>query len=279
MPWALGFLSARAAPSIERVTEHEYRRSLRIDGAPATLVVRHVNGSRGEALEVRSTPRIAPAVARAIVRRLFDLDADLDAFHRLSARDPILRRLVPKRPGLRLPQLADPFEAAVRAVLGQQVSVAAARTMVDRVASTFGEVAPEVDGVALRVFPSPADLIRAGEEGVRGLGLTRAKAAALIGIAAATLDGSLDWERLRTAEPNEAESALRAMRGIGPWTASYLRMRALGDRDAFPAADLGVIRALERFGVSRDRIERVAERWRPWRGYATAHLWAGDTHD
>ena len=260
--WTLGFLAARVVPSLEAVEDGEYRRSLRVDGRPVTLAVRFHPGE----LTVRSSPRLPQL--RHLVTRMFDLDVDLDAFHALAAGDPLLRDLVAARPWIRLPQYLDPFEGTVRAILGQQVSLAAASTMVDRLVRRVGDPAPD----SLLAFPRPEAVAALGTEGLLELGLTRAKAAALHGLALA----DLDWERLRTAPAEEAEAELDALPGIGPWTASYVRMRTLGDRDAFPAADLGVIKALRALlpeEPSPKRIAALAESWRPWRAYATLHLW------
>jgi 3-methyladenine DNA glycosylase/8-oxoguanine DNA glycosylase len=118
------------------------------------------------------------------------------------------------------------------------------------------------------------DVADAGEARLRTLGLTRARAATMSGVARRIADGELHLDRLRHAAPDEAQAALEALPGIGPWTASYVRMRALGDRDAFPSGDLGVIKALAALGVGRTSIIDAAEPWRPWRGYATLHLWS-----
>ena len=262
--WTLGFLAARVVPSLEGVTEGEYRRSLRVDGRPVTLAVRFLPGE----LTVRSSPRLPPGELRRLVTRMFDLDADLGAFHALASGDPLLRDLVATRPWIRLPQYLDPFEGTVRAILGQQVSLAAASTMVDRLVRLVGDPAP----APFLAFPLPEAVAALGHQGLLELGLTRAKATALHGLALA----DLDWERLRTAPAGEAEAELDALPGIGPWTASYVRMRTLGDRDAFPAADLGVIKALRALlpeEPTPGRIAALAESWRPWRAYATLHLW------
>ena len=217
------------------------------------------------------------ALLRRLVRRMFDLDTALGPFLELARRDPLLGPLVARRPGLRLPQLPDPFEGAVRAIVGQQVSVAAARTVVDRLIRRLGEPFA-VAGRDLFAFPDPAAMAAASPESLTALGLTRAKAASLIAVAAATAAGAVDWERLRGATPEAAQAALLALPGIGPWTASYIRMRALGDRDAFPASDLGVVKALASLaprttpaGIAG--IAGLAERWRPFRAYAAIHLW------
>lgn len=262
--WTLGFLAARVVPSLEGIEDGEYRRSLRVDGRPVTLAVRFRPGE----LTVRSSPRLPPSVLRRLVTRMFDLDADLGAFHALAAGDPLLRELVAARPWIRLPQYLDPFEGTVRAILGQQVSLAAASTMVDRLVRRVGDPASS----PFLAFPRPEAVAALGHQGLLELGLTRAKAAALHGLAVA----DLDWDRLRAAPAEEAEAELDALPGIGPWTASYVRMRTLGDRDAFPAADLGVIKALRALlpePPTPGRIAALAESWRPWRAYATLHLW------
>lgn len=272
--WATRFLAARAVSSLESVSETEYRRSVRVDDVPLTIVLRlSPGGHSGPALLARASPTMAPSALRALVVRLFDLDAELSTFERMARRDTVLSAIVRPRSGIRLPQLLDPLEGIVRAVLGQQVSVTGATTMTDRLVRLLGATAPSLEGSAFLAFPRAVDLVRAGATRLQSIGLTRARAATLIAVAEASLDGTLDWSRLRTAPADEAERALVSVRGIGPWTASYVRMRALGDRDAFPSADLGVIKALARVGIARGDVDAAAEAWRPWRGYATLHLW------
>ena len=277
--WVLGFLAARTVPSLEAVADGEYRRSVRLNGKPVTLAMQVVatdpeerNGAR--TLIVTSRPRLAPAVLVAAVTRMLDLDADLARFRRVAGRDPILAAIVRRRRGIRLPQLLDPFEGLTRAVLGQQVSVAGASTITDRLVRLFARPVPGARSAGFLAFPTPAEVADAGADRLRTIGLTRARAATMAGAARCIADGALDLEALRHLPADDAEAALQTLPGIGPWTASYVRMRALGDRDAFPAADLGVIKALEAAGVERRAIAGVAERWRPWRGYATLHLWA-----
>ena len=307
----LAFLATRAVPSLERVSPGEVLRVVRLDGgAPLLLRVRPVPAAGPPAwLAVLATPLAgaAPAIAahRAALRRLlgrmFDLDTDLGPFLALARRDSVLAPLAARHPGLRLPQLPDPLEGAVRAIVGQQVSVAGARTVVDRLVRRFGDpvAAPGLEG--LFAFPLPAALAAAQPEQLTALGLTRAKAAALRAVAAATRDGAVDWERLRTLPAGDAQAALQALPGIGPWTASYIRMRALADPDAFPASDLGLLKALAAHhsgaasgtrttGSARDaRNARgravssarataaataiLADGWRPFRAYAAIHLW------
>ncbi|HLX09723.1 MAG TPA: AlkA N-terminal domain-containing protein, partial [Thermoanaerobaculia bacterium] len=306
----LGFLADRAAPAIERVEAGGLTRVVRMGGIPVVLTVRAAStaGSRRwlsvEAVTAAATAGDLPAgglpagdfaaaPVRLLVRRMLDLDTDLAPFLSLARRDPLLAPLVARHPGLRLPQLPDPFEGAVRAIVGQQVSVAAARTVVDRLIRRLGEPLATAAGspsrtvgasppggasgaaAGLFAFPHPAAVAAASPEQVTALGLTRAKAAALIAVAAATAGGALDWERLRGMPPAAAQAALVALPGIGPWTASYVRMRALADADAFPASDLGVIKALASLAppTAAAAIGALAERWRPFRAYAAIHLW------
>jgi 3-methyladenine DNA glycosylase/8-oxoguanine DNA glycosylase len=276
--WALRFLAARTVPALEAIADGEYHRSVRVDGRPLALVMRvAADGDRtrrrGRRLLVSSRPNVSPAVLERAVRRMFDLDVDLARFRRLARSDSILASVVRQRAGIRLPQLLDPFEGLTRAILGQQVSVAGASTLTDRLVRLFSRPVPGARGMRFFAFPAPADVAEAGAERLRELGLTRTRAATLAGVASAIAGGALNLEQLRGVPAADAQAALEALPGIGPWTASYVRMRALGDRDAFPGADLGVIKALAAAGVPRAEIATVAERWRPWRGYATLYLW------
>jgi 3-methyladenine DNA glycosylase/8-oxoguanine DNA glycosylase len=266
---------------MEAVVDGEYRRSLRVGGRLLTLALRPAPAGKagsGAALAVRSAPALPPAELRRLVVRLFDLEADLATFHALAAADPVLSQIVPRRPGIRLPQLLDPFEGMVRAIVGQQVSVAGAATTLDRIVRLLGEPAPPLDGQSFLAFPTPEAVAAARPDDLGAIGLIRTKTAALQAVANGVLEGRIDWERLRTGSAEDSHATLVALRGIGPWTASYVRMRTLGDRDAFPASDLGVIKALRALTPQGDRltlaeITALGERWRPWRGYATLHLW------
>jgi 3-methyladenine DNA glycosylase/8-oxoguanine DNA glycosylase len=201
-----------------------------------------------------------------------------DHVEALAAREPAFARVI-KTHGVPEPRNSERgAQTLLRTIVGQQVSVAAARTVVDRLVRRLGEPVSAA-GAGLFAFPHPAAIAAAPAELLAGLGLTRAKAAALIAVAAATCDGALDWQRLRGAPAEAAHAALLALPGIGPWTASYIRMRALGDRDAFPASDLGVVKALAALaatpptGPAAAEITALAERWRPFRAYAAIHLW------
>jgi AraC family transcriptional regulator, regulatory protein of adaptative response / DNA-3-methyladenine glycosylase II len=277
-----GFLGARAVPGVESWVAPVYRRSLRLEHGLGTLAIEANEGGVEAAFRLEDARDFDDAVARC--RRLFDLDADPDAVAAALGDDPQLGPLVRRRPGLRVPGSVDPDETAIRAVLGQQVSVAGARTIAGRLAERFGEGLPEGlaigDGVGPgragvdRLFPAPAALLAAEDA---DLPMPAARRVALRGLARALADGTL---RLTPGmDPLVAGAALVALPGIGPWTAAYVRMRALGDGDAFLPTDLGVRRAVAALGVP-DRpaeIEALAERWRPWRAYALMHLWHSAT--
>ena len=198
----------------------------------------------------------------ARLRRLLDLDADPDAVDGVLARDPSLAPLVAQRPGLRVPGSVDGFELAVRAILGQQVSVAGARTLAGRIVAAYGEPLTEPDDVLERAFPS-AEVM--AEADLTGLGLTGARIRALRVLAAEVASGRLPLDP--GADRTETRARLLALPGVGPWTAEYIAMRALADPDAWPESDLVLRRRVAARGASPDT-------WRPWRAYGAVHLWA-----
>lgn len=256
---------------METIDDRSMTRAIRVDGEPMVLRV-EIGKTR---IIAECSADISRVSLRSIVRHVLDLDADLEVFARHVARDRLLARLLRARPGLRVPQFLDPFECVVRAVLGQQVSVRAATTLVNRLARTFGtdqKPGPYERAIGAYVtFPTAEQLAAAGPDSVQRIGLTRARAFALHRIATAVAERRVDFEALRAAPGEEAQAVLDALPGIGPWTASYIRMRGLGDRDAFPAADLGVLKAL---GVGPAAAERRSQPWRPWRAYAVMLLWS-----
>jgi AraC family transcriptional regulator of adaptative response / DNA-3-methyladenine glycosylase II len=274
--WMLGFLRARQAPALESIGEAFIHRAIRVDGYVTVVRVDIDLGERR--IHLASSGRVPAPLLRAVATRLLDLDANLEDFHEALSRDRIVSRLIGRRPALRVPQFVDPFECLVRAIVGQQVSVRAAATIVDRITRAFGEPLDP-----FFAFPTPHAIARAGAARLQRVGLTRAKAAALHGVALSIARAELDLAKLRSLAPDEAQAALDALPGIGPWTASYIRMRGLGDRDAFPAADLGIVKAMRAAtrneSLTVAEIERRAIRWRPWRAYAAVHLWSSLTSD
>ncbi|HEY1812446.1 MAG TPA: DNA-3-methyladenine glycosylase 2 [Kofleriaceae bacterium] len=264
-PRMLAFLGPRAVPGVEQIVDGAYNRIVHLGGATGEITVRPA--PRRDALELEVAPALLPVLMPLVarVRRMFDLDARPDLIAGVLRRDRTLAPLVAARPGLRLPGAIDPFEAAIRALLGQQVSVAAATTLAGRFAAAFGT---EVGEGRFR-FATPATVAAAGAERIVKIGMPMARAKAIESFARAVVDARIALEAPTELAP--FVDALVALPGIGPWTAHYLAMRALHASDAFPAADLGIQKALRRTGVKR--AEARAEAWRPYRSYAVVHLW------
>lgn len=273
----LDFLRGRALPGVEIVDGGSYLRAVGDAAAPGWLRVsdwpRGKNpGINALKLEVHGCPpsQLLGLVER--VRRMFDLDADPAVIGAALSRDARLRGLLKKRPGLRIPSGWDGFEIAVRAVIGQQVSVAAARTVTARLAERFGSPLPasfDTTGL-LHFFPTPESL---AEADLSTIGLTSARAATIRTIAKALVEGRVDFRPERTLDDFVAQWV--ALPGIGRWTAQYIALRALGHPDAFPAEDLVLQKHLPADGsrLTAKGLLARAEDWRPWRGYAVIHLW------
>jgi AraC family transcriptional regulator of adaptative response / DNA-3-methyladenine glycosylase II len=273
----IGYLQARAIPGVEAVENGRYRRTVDIGGVAGDVEVTHLpqQQSLGVAIrfpDVRSLPAI---VSR--VRRLFDLGADIETINEHLSRDPHLAILVARRPGLRAPGGWDGFELAVRAILGQQISVAAARRLAGELVALHGKRIANgfagYEGLS-HVFPTAERLASAESVGLR---IPRARQLSLKALAeAATTDPNL-FRPFGTIE--EAVARLRTIRGVGEWTAQYIALRALREMDAFPASDIGLIRAAAGIDGARPDSATLlnrAESWRPWRAYAAQHLWADD---
>lgn len=265
------FFASRAIPGVEAVANGAYERSFRIGDARGTLAVRALDDEPGVALRVHGGATRALLPIAAGVSRLFDLDADTPAIGAALRVDPLFARRWPAA-GVRVPGAWEPFEVAIRALLGQQVSVAAARTLAGRLVHACGEPLPvhATRGSVTHVFPAPAAV--AGAD-LSALGVPRTRAEAIRGLAAAVAERRLDFAALHGLD--DAVARLKELPGIGDWTAQYVAMRALGEPDAFPAGDLGVRKAIARGGRlpgERETIAR-AERWRPWRAYAVIALW------
>jgi AraC family transcriptional regulator of adaptative response / DNA-3-methyladenine glycosylase II len=266
-----GFLAARAIPGVEQVAGGRYARTIRGPGGPGLMELSLPGGAHGGPpgrrpvlLRVR-LPRLR-GVGRVVsrCRQLLDLDADPCAIAAALTADGVLAPLVTERPGLRVPGAYDGFELAVRAVLGQQVSVAAASTLAGRLAARFGTPLDVPARWPSVLFPEPAEL---AEADLSGVGLTTARQATLRALATAVAGGGLPLDH--GADPEETAVRLGELPGIGPWTVAYILMRAVRDPDAFPGTDLGLRRALSDLGCPVSH----AERWRPWRAYAAVHLW------
>ncbi len=305
----LGFLAARTIPGVESVQDGRYRRTIQLPNGTGIVSLgplvpaparRHPGSGYVECeLQLEDLRDLNAAVQRC--RRLLDLDADPEAVTGYLSADPVLGPLALAHPGRRSPGHTCGSELALRAVLGQQVSVAAARRLGVRLVASYGKPLSHPDGSLTHCFPT-ADTLAAADPAT--LPMPRGRALALTGLAAALASGELSLDP--GAERDRAEAGLLALPGIGPWTASYIRMRALSDPDAFLPTDVGVLAALSRLGalsraalsraaLSRSALSRsagpagsdpaararkakeaaaLAENWRPWRSYAVHHLWA-----
>jgi AraC family transcriptional regulator, regulatory protein of adaptative response / DNA-3-methyladenine glycosylase II len=265
------FLRPRVIPGVELIDGSTYLRSAVVDGVAGWVSV--TPDEKRPSLRANVSLSLAPKLMQvaARLRSLFDLDARPDVVAADLARDEALRPLVKARPGLRVPGAFDGFELAVRGVLGQQVTVAGATTLCKRLVGRFGEPvtfeAPEGVG---RIFPGAGRLAACDVGEVRAaVGLPEARARTIVTLARAVADERVDLSR--GADPERAVAALLELPGIGPWTAQYLAMRALGWPDAFPAEDLVLSKALG--GATAAAARKRAEAWRPWRAYAVMHLW------
>ncbi len=272
--WAslLEFLHRRAVPGVEGAGDGEYRRTVFLDGHAGVITVAH--DPRRSALLATVSPSLAGSLMAiaARLRALFDLDAHPASISQAFARDPVLGPLVARRPGLRVAGSFEPFEAAVRAILGQQVTVRAATTLAGRFAARFGSPLAAADGAGAaltHLFPAPERIGRATVDEIASLGIVGARARAILALARNVCDGTLKLDR--SAPVDDTLRALEDLPGVGAWTAQYVAMRTLRWPDAFPASDIAVRKALG--GVTAREAERRSEPWRPWRSYAVLHLW------
>jgi len=260
----LRFLAGRAVTGLESYDGTTYSRTLRLPHGAGLVALTPAAGYVAARLRLLDHRDLAAAAAR--VRRLLDLDADPVAVDDVLAGQPALAALVARRPGLRSPGAGDGFEMAVRAIVGQQVSVAAARTVLGRLVAEHG--APAFDGADWRLFPEPA-VLAALDPAI--LPMPRARGRSLAALAAAMADGSLVLDA--GSDRASTRAALLALPGIGAWTADYLLMRAVGDPDVYLGTDLGVRQGVSRLGPAGAGLDPAATA--PWRSYLTHHLWAG----
>ncbi len=290
----LDYLRPRATPGVEVIGEDSYRRTIEIGETQGVIEIRPQERTNALALKLNvcGLQHLTQIVERT--RHIFDLGADPLQIETQLAADPFLRPLLKRWHGLRVPGTWDFFELGVRAILGQQVSIKSATTMAGRLNRAFGTT---LNGTGHRglthLFPRP-EILR--EADLSKIGLTPARGQAINALAAAACDGRLDSNASKN--PEEIAKRLRALPGIGEWTAQYVAMRALGEPDAFPAGDLGLRKALARYRETQEacalgtravrsrrtdarekptlsarEVERIAERWRPWRAYAAMLLW------
>jgi AraC family transcriptional regulator of adaptative response / DNA-3-methyladenine glycosylase II len=272
----LAFLATRAIAGVELVDKNRYARTIELDGAFGSIEVAPGKNHLIATIRFPRVQSLLSVVAR--LRRLFDLDADVETIGRHLSGDKALAPLIARRPGLRTPGAWDGFELAVRAILGQQITVAGARALAIKIVERCGaSIGADVSGDERlnRIFPSAP---RMAASDLTTLGMPRARIASLSALALAVSENS------RLLEPagsyDETIARLVALPGFGPWTAQYWALRALRDSDAFPAADVGLLRSpavasAGRRPTPKALLER-AESWRPWRAYAAQHLWTAD---
>ena len=266
----LRFLGKRAVPGVEAAGSDFYARTIAFGDQLGWLRVTAARGARSLSLQVHF-PTSRPLVTTVErVRRMFDLDADAVRIEAALGADARLAEAIRRHPGLRVPGAWSGFELAVRAVLGQQVSVAAARTLAGRLAEEWGEELPEAVSLGLsRAFPRPEAL---AEADVGRIGLPASRAATVRALASSVATGEIDLAP--TVDLEAVRAKLLALPGVGPWTAEYIAMRALGDPDAFPAGDLGLRSAyVPERRIGARELARISEAWRPWRAYAAILLW------
>ncbi|WP_336048002.1 AlkA N-terminal domain-containing protein [Streptomyces sp. CA2R101] len=268
-----GHLAATAVPGVEEWRDGAYRRTLNLPYGHGIVALAPRPDHIDCRLSLTDLRDLAGAIARC--RRMLDLDADPEAVDGLLREDPLLAPLVDKAPGRRVPRTVDAEEFAVRAVLGQQVSTAAARTHAGRLVRAHGEAVDDPDGGLSHLFPTSAALTELDPD---ALAMPRTRRATLTGVIAALGSGALQLGV--GSDRDEARERLAALPGIGPWTVECIAMRALGDPDAFTPTDLGLRRAAAGLGLPHTpaALTRHSARWRPWRAYAVQYLWATDDH-
>ena len=251
----LRYLAPRCTPGVEVVTGSTYARTFR----SGWVSVR--------ALEVVASPSLKADVLPRLAR-LFDIDTDLAPINEALSADPLLSPLIRQRPGLHVAGAVDRFELALRAVLGQQVSVAAASTFSGRLAAMLGDPIRDAPSGLTRLNVTAEQIAECRPSKIQTIGLTVARATTVVALARACVAGLLADDN----DPERQLAELRAIKGIGDWTASYIAMRALHDPDAFPHGDLGLRKAAG--NLTARQLLSIAERWRPYRAYAAMHLWA-----
>ena len=268
-PRLLRFLSARSVKGVESVRDDAYLRTVRLGDHAGWILVRDEPDAHVLALEV--APALAPAFASLLERlgHLFDLGARPEIIGAHFVRDPILGRAVAQRPGLRVPGAFDGFELAVRAILGQQITVKAATTIAGRFAAAFGDPIETPYAELIHLSPTAQRVTVATVDEIASLGIIQTRARSIIAMAAEMDSGRLVLEP--GADPSAVIAKLTQLPGIGAWTAHYIAMRALRWADAWPKGDIALRNALGR--VTAKRADELSQPWRPWRSYATLHLW------
>jgi AraC family transcriptional regulator, regulatory protein of adaptative response / DNA-3-methyladenine glycosylase II len=268
-----GHLAATAVPGVEEWRAGAYRRTVRLPHGYAVVALRPTDDHVACQISLTDQRDLASAISRC--RWMLDLDADPVAVDAVLSQDPPMATLVERKPGRRVPRTVDPAEFAVRAVLGQQVSTAAARTHAARLVVAHGDPVPDPEGGLTHLFPTPSVLAAMDPS---DLAMPQSRRRTLMGLVEALAQGRLDLDL--GADWREARVRLNALHGFGPWTVESIAMRSLGDPDAFIAGDLGIRLAAEKLGMpAKPRaLTDHSHRWMPWRSYAVQYLWATGDH-
>lgn len=279
-PVMLAFFRLRAIAGIEKIGETTYTRSIRLGSTHGMLAVQHLEGT--DALDARihmadefNSGEISLTEITMRLRSMFDLDADLTTIADHLKRDPYLAPLVAKRPAVRIAGHWEPFETAIRAVLGQQVSLVAARQLTARLVDRAGSLIDEAStDTPHRLFPTPQQVLAAD---LSNMGMPGARVRTMQAVAEAFIADPLLFKRGEQIDNTVAR--LSAIKGIGPWTAHYIAIRACREPDGFPASDAGLLRGMADEDGQRPTPQNLsarAEIWRPYRAYAAHHIWAED---
>jgi DNA-3-methyladenine glycosylase II len=268
-------------PLLDHFEKREYRRVVRIGGKPVLYGVSEDGPPDAPRLKVKvlcgpGDKEMRQAIERVAARQ-FSTDLDLSPFHRVASQDKVLAKLVERFRGMRIPQAPSVYECVVCAILEQQVNLAFAYQVKRALVETFGETI-EFNGQRYSAFPEPHGLSAATPSELRKIQISGPKARYIIEISRAVADGKVDLEELRSAESGEARARLLQHKGIGPWTAEYVCLRALGKLDHLPSADVGLQKSIQYFYRLRKlpgpaRVEKIARKWAGWRSYATFYLW------
>jgi AraC family transcriptional regulator of adaptative response / DNA-3-methyladenine glycosylase II len=271
-----GHLAATAVPGVEEWRAGAYRRTIRLPHGHAVVALRPAQDHVACQLSLTDQRDLASAISRC--RWMLDLDADPVAIDAVLSQDPLMATLVARNPGRRVPRTVDPAEFAVRAVLGQQVSTAAARTHAGRLVRAYGDPVPDPHGGPTgltHLFPTPQTLASMNPY---DLAMPKSRRRTLMGLAEALSQGRLDLGL--GADWCEARAQLNALHGFGPWTVESIAMRSLGEPDAFLSGDLGIRLAAEKLGMpaTPTALTDRSRLWRPWRSYAVQYLWATSDH-
>lgn len=293
---ALAYLHSASTAVLDQITDDTYRRALILAGQPTLLTLRSTGSVDQPQLELITTTSLSPASGdgqasfspsprtgegrgegNELVKRMFALDVDVSNFAAIAERDPIFGRLIQRYRGLRLTMMADPFEALLWTVIGQQVNIAFARRQRAALLELCGSPAVEFDGVSYPLMPSPEVVAALNPEQLRARQFNGQKASYVVGLAQAVVSGALDFATVAALPYDDALRYLIGFRGIGRWTAEYLLLRGFGARDSLPAADVGQQQAIGRayFGrkATEAEVRQLAEQWAGWRGWAAFYWW------